>query len=107
MGHLTKIANNIVDQWEKTALGDFISANVSEETITKWNEFVAGPLSEINQKHQIVLGGVHPSHSLSSDNQDEFSAIDFPTGGIQNVTIFYNISIHVNFYHWNRSKLGL
>lgn len=56
MGHLTNIANNIVNQREKSEyLDKFLKDNLSAECLSKWDDFVNTELSKINKTHQILL----------------------------------------------------
>ncbi|KAK7870635.1 hypothetical protein R5R35_009131 [Gryllus longicercus] len=68
MGHLIKIANHIVDHACKGPLADFIKEHVPEETASAWDAFVTNTLSEINKKHNIVLGGTPPVDSNTEDD---------------------------------------
>lgn len=77
MGHLIKIANHIADQACKGPLAEFIKENESEETIAAWDAFVSNTLSEVNKKHNINLGGVHPSDS-NSENNAAYQEVEFP-----------------------------
>lgn len=58
MGHLVNIANNIVEQWDKTPFGEFITEKLSSETIEAWKKFVGEPLAEVNKKQSEVLVSV-------------------------------------------------
>ncbi|XP_069705190.1 serine/threonine-protein phosphatase 6 regulatory subunit 3 isoform X2 [Periplaneta americana] len=77
MGHLIKIANHIAQQAEKGPLGSFIKEHVAADTVAAWEAFVANTLAETNKTHQICLGGAHPVHSSSEDDDAEYRDIPF------------------------------
>lgn len=76
MGHLIHIANNIVNQREKSeSLDKFLKNNLSPECLTKWDNFVNTELAKINETHQIPLGGKpQASMTSSTENPDEYSS---------------------------------
>nr|XP_003708528.1 PREDICTED: serine/threonine-protein phosphatase 6 regulatory subunit 3 isoform X1 [Megachile rotundata]XP_012152984.1 PREDICTED: serine/threonine-protein phosphatase 6 regulatory subunit 3 isoform X1 [Megachile rotundata] len=76
MGHLINIANNIVNQREKSeGLDKFLKDNVSSECLTKWENLVNTKLAKINKTHQIILGGMAQTFMTnSSENPDEYSS---------------------------------
>lgn len=56
MGHLIRIANLVVQEFEKNAtLNAFVNENLAKETLTAWNNFIKGPLANINKTQQIIL----------------------------------------------------
>lgn len=74
MGHLINIANNVVQECEKTvALKTFIEGSLAEDTQSAWENFIKGPLAESNRQQQIVLGGVHPSNLTNDDSNEDYN----------------------------------
>ncbi|XP_078000119.1 serine/threonine-protein phosphatase 6 regulatory subunit 3-like isoform X2 [Glandiceps talaboti] len=82
MGHLTKIANYIVNSMEKSFNSDFIKSQfqefVPEEFREKWENFVSGHLADTNKKNTVDLVGGHPLNSSSEDDDADFRDIPFP-----------------------------
>ncbi|XP_012342045.1 serine/threonine-protein phosphatase 6 regulatory subunit 3 isoform X1 [Apis florea] len=76
MGHLINIANNIVNQRERSEnLDKFLKNNLLLECLNKWENFVNVELTKINKTHQILLGGKpQASMTSSSENPDEYSS---------------------------------
>ncbi|XP_036601772.1 serine/threonine-protein phosphatase 6 regulatory subunit 1 isoform X2 [Trichosurus vulpecula] len=72
MGHLTRIANAVVQSAEKgpnAALVGQLLRELLGEQQQLWEKFVSGPLSETNQKNMVDLVSPHNLHS--SDDEDE------------------------------------
>lgn len=92
MGHLINIANNIVNQREKSEhLEKFLKDNLSPECLSKWDNFVDTELAKINKTHRILLGGKPEVMIGSSDNPVEYSSYpqeDFLQ--VQRVEQFYS-----------------
>ncbi|XP_018357809.1 PREDICTED: serine/threonine-protein phosphatase 6 regulatory subunit 3 isoform X2 [Trachymyrmex cornetzi] len=78
MGHLIKIANNIVTQCEKNnILTSFLKNNVSPECLTRWENLVSVQLVEINKIHQtVMMGDQTPDVYLmsSEENPNEYNS---------------------------------
>lgn len=56
MGHLINVANNIVNQREKSEnLDKFLKDNLLPECLSNWDNFVNIELTKINRIHQIHL----------------------------------------------------
>ena len=56
MGHLIIIANEVVTRCEQSnLLSSYLKANLTEETIQKWETFKINKLDEINAMQQIAL----------------------------------------------------
>ncbi|XP_063987263.1 serine/threonine-protein phosphatase 6 regulatory subunit 3 isoform X2 [Diachasmimorpha longicaudata] len=89
MGHLIGIANNIVTQSTKCeALEKFLKTNMTTECFNQWENFVNTQLTEINETHQILLGGkAQPFMTSSEDNPEEFSYSQDPY--VQQVYAYY------------------
>ncbi|XP_015119641.1 serine/threonine-protein phosphatase 6 regulatory subunit 3 isoform X2 [Diachasma alloeum] len=75
MGHLIGVANNIVKQSEKCeGLEKFLKTNITTECFNQWDNLVNTQLAEINDTHQILLGGKAQSFMTSSEaNAEEYS----------------------------------
>ncbi|XP_017753161.1 PREDICTED: serine/threonine-protein phosphatase 6 regulatory subunit 3 isoform X2 [Eufriesea mexicana] len=76
MGHLINIANNIVNQCEKSEhLNKFLKDNLLPECLNNWENFVNVELTKINKTHQIPLGGnIQATMTNSSENSNEYSS---------------------------------
>ncbi|CAK9802611.1 Serine/threonine-protein phosphatase 6 regulatory subunit 3 [Anthophora plagiata] len=93
IGHLINIANNIVNQREKSeTLDKFLMDNLSPECLSKWDLFVNTELAKINKTQQILLGGKsQASMTSSTENPDEYRTC--PRGEflkVQRVESFYS-----------------
>uniref|UniRef100_G3TP75 Protein phosphatase 6 regulatory subunit 1 n=1 Tax=Loxodonta africana TaxID=9785 RepID=G3TP75_LOXAF len=82
MGHLTRVANALVQNTEKgpnaEQLGQLLKAELPEEQREQWEAFVAGPLMETNKKNTVDLVSTHPLHSSSDDEDDRLKDLSFP-----------------------------
>lgn len=76
MGHIIKIINHI-DSVTNEELKDFIKSVLSEDIAVQesWNAFVSGPLKDITETQNVLLGGVHPVHCKSHDLSEELQVI--------------------------------
>ncbi|XP_023592142.1 serine/threonine-protein phosphatase 6 regulatory subunit 1 isoform X2 [Trichechus manatus latirostris] len=81
MGHLTRVANSLVQNAEKgpnvEQLGQLLK-ELPEEQREQWEAFVAGPLMETNKKNTVDLVSTHPLHSSSDDEDDRLKELSFP-----------------------------
>ncbi|XP_006868165.1 PREDICTED: serine/threonine-protein phosphatase 6 regulatory subunit 1 [Chrysochloris asiatica] len=81
MGHLTRIANALVQNAEKgpnaEQLGQLLK-ELPEDQQERWEAFVAGPLAETNKKNTIDLVSTRPLHSSSDDEDDRLKELSFP-----------------------------
>ncbi|XP_049756160.1 serine/threonine-protein phosphatase 6 regulatory subunit 1 isoform X4 [Elephas maximus indicus] len=81
MGHLTRVANALVQNTEKgpnaEQLGQLLK-ELPEEQREQWEAFVAGPLMETNKKNTVDLVSTHPLHSSSDDEDDRLKDLSFP-----------------------------
>ncbi|KAL9984425.1 hypothetical protein ACROYT_G006713 [Oculina patagonica] len=78
MGHLTNVANSIVQSVEKgknKATLDAIFADLPEKVRERWNAFVTGKLADVNKQNLSELVGHH--FQSSSDDDDDFKPISF------------------------------
>ncbi|XP_068953371.1 serine/threonine-protein phosphatase 6 regulatory subunit 1 isoform X6 [Petaurus breviceps papuanus] len=81
MGHLTRIANAVVQSAEKgpnAALVGQLLPELLGEQQELWEKFVSGPLSETNQKNMVDLVSTHNIHSSSDDEDERLKAFSFP-----------------------------
>lgn len=78
MGHLTNVANSIVQSMEKgknKAALETIFTDLPEKVREKWNAFVTGKLADVNKQNMSELVGHH--FQSSSDDEDDFKPIPF------------------------------
>ncbi|XP_059520966.1 serine/threonine-protein phosphatase 6 regulatory subunit 1 isoform X4 [Myotis daubentonii] len=81
MGHLTRMANALVQNTEKgpnaEQLGQLLK-EMSAEQQEQWEAFVSGPLAETNKKNMVDLVNTHHLHSSSDDEDDRLKEFSFP-----------------------------
>lgn len=81
MGHLTKIANEIVAVVEKGENSELVKeyiSDTSEESKEKWESFLSSTLSDVNKKNTVeLISGQHLASS-SEDDDPDFRDIPFP-----------------------------
>uniref|UniRef100_A0A2K5TWX7 Protein phosphatase 6 regulatory subunit 1 n=1 Tax=Macaca fascicularis TaxID=9541 RepID=A0A2K5TWX7_MACFA len=81
MGHLTRMANALVQSTEKgpnaEQLGQLLKELPSEQQ-EQWEAFVSGPLAETNKKNMVDLVNTHHLHSSSDDEDDRLKEFNFP-----------------------------
>ncbi|WAR08518.1 PP6R3-like protein [Mya arenaria] len=95
MGHLTRMANDIVNAQEKGENTETVKALVSElpDAIKeRWEAFLTGLLTDTNKKNTVELVQGHNLASSSEDDDADFSNIPFPqdTAMQQVITNFIN-----------------
>ncbi|ESO89290.1 hypothetical protein LOTGIDRAFT_106669 [Lottia gigantea] len=82
MGHLTKIANCLVNAREKGDNCDIIKekfSELSEEEREKWEKFVSNSLADVNKKNTIEFVSTDAVITSSSEDDDsDFKDIPFP-----------------------------
>lgn len=81
MGHLTKIANSIVNNKvsrQNSQKIDELIKGLSEDLRNRWSAFVSGTLAEINKQNSTDLVGGTASMPSSADPDDGFQGIAFP-----------------------------
>ncbi|XP_052237011.1 serine/threonine-protein phosphatase 6 regulatory subunit 3-like isoform X2 [Dreissena polymorpha] len=81
MGHLTRIANDVVHAQESGENAEAIKSIVSElpeQLKERWVTFLSGALADTNKKNQIQLVQGHNLASSSEDDDADFSNIPFP-----------------------------
>ncbi|XP_027628391.1 serine/threonine-protein phosphatase 6 regulatory subunit 1 isoform X1 [Tupaia chinensis] len=81
MGHLTRVANALVQNVEKgpnaEQLGQLLK-ELPEEQQQRWEAFVSGPLAEANKRNTVDLVNTHHLHSSSDDEDDRLKEFNFP-----------------------------
>lgn len=81
MGHLTRVANAVVQNAEQgpnaEQLGQLLK-ELPEEQQQRWEAFVSGPLAETNKKNTVDLVNTHHLHSSSDDEDDRLKEFNFP-----------------------------
>uniref|UniRef100_A0A8C0KWB2 Protein phosphatase 6 regulatory subunit 1 n=1 Tax=Canis lupus dingo TaxID=286419 RepID=A0A8C0KWB2_CANLU len=81
MGHLTRLANALVQNTEKGPNAEQLGQLLKElpgEQQERWEAFVAGPLAETNKKNMVDLVSTHHLHSSSDDEDDRLKEFNFP-----------------------------
>ncbi|XP_037675395.1 serine/threonine-protein phosphatase 6 regulatory subunit 1 isoform X3 [Choloepus didactylus] len=81
MGHLTRIANTLVQSTEKGPSAEQLGQLLKElpgEQQERWEAFVSGPLAETNKKNTVDLVNTHHLHSSSDDEDDRLKEFHFP-----------------------------
>nr|XP_004672728.2 serine/threonine-protein phosphatase 6 regulatory subunit 1 isoform X2 [Jaculus jaculus]XP_044989653.1 serine/threonine-protein phosphatase 6 regulatory subunit 1 isoform X1 [Jaculus jaculus] len=81
MGHLTRVANSLVQNAEQgpnaEQLGQLLK-ELPDEQQQRWEAFVSGPLAETNKKNTVDLVNTHHLHSSSDDEDDRLKEFNFP-----------------------------
>ncbi|XP_062944861.1 serine/threonine-protein phosphatase 6 regulatory subunit 1 isoform X2 [Cynocephalus volans] len=81
MGHLTRVANALVQNAEKGPNAEQLGQLLKElpgEQQEHWEAFVSGPLAETNKKNMVDLVNTHHLHSSSDDEDDRLKEFNFP-----------------------------
>uniref|UniRef100_A0A8C0R2A0 Protein phosphatase 6 regulatory subunit 1 n=1 Tax=Canis lupus dingo TaxID=286419 RepID=A0A8C0R2A0_CANLU len=84
MGHLTRLANALVQNTEKGPNAEQLGQLLKGEgpggcrPRERWEAFVAGPLAETNKKNMVDLVSTHHLHSSSDDEDDRLKEFNFP-----------------------------
>uniref|UniRef100_A0A452VKL2 Protein phosphatase 6 regulatory subunit 1 n=1 Tax=Ursus maritimus TaxID=29073 RepID=A0A452VKL2_URSMA len=81
MGHLTRLANALVQNTEKGPNAEQLGQLLKElpgEQQEQWEAFVSGPLAETNKKNTVDLVSTHHLHSSSDDEDDRLKEFNFP-----------------------------
>ncbi|XP_070306430.1 serine/threonine-protein phosphatase 6 regulatory subunit 1 isoform X4 [Odocoileus virginianus] len=81
MGHLTSVANALVQNSEKGPNAEQLQQLLKElpqEQRERWEAFVSGPLAETNKKNTVDLVNTHHLHSSSDDEDDRLKEFNFP-----------------------------
>ncbi|XP_020034838.1 serine/threonine-protein phosphatase 6 regulatory subunit 1 isoform X1 [Castor canadensis] len=81
MGHLTRVANALVQNTEQGPNAEQLEQLLKElpaEQHERWEAFVSGPLAETNKKNTVDLVNTHHLHSSSDDEDDRLKEFNFP-----------------------------
>jgi len=81
MGHLTRLANALVQNTEKGPNAEQLGRLLKElpgEQQERWEAFVSGALAETNKKNAVDLVSTHHLHSSSDDEDDRLKEFNFP-----------------------------
>ncbi|XP_037015676.2 serine/threonine-protein phosphatase 6 regulatory subunit 1 isoform X2 [Artibeus jamaicensis] len=81
MGHLTRMANALVQNMEKGPNSEQLRQLLKElpaEQQEQWEAFVSGPLAETNKKNMVDLVNTHHLHSSSDDEDERLKEFSFP-----------------------------
>lgn len=81
MGHLTRVANALVQNTEQGPNAEQLGQLLKElpgEQLEQWEVFVSGPLAETNKRNTVDLVNTHHLHSSSDDEDDRLKEFNFP-----------------------------
>ncbi|XP_013003187.2 serine/threonine-protein phosphatase 6 regulatory subunit 1 isoform X2 [Cavia porcellus] len=81
MGHLTRVANALVQNSEQGPNAEQLGQLLKElpgEQLERWEVFVSGPLTETNKRNTVDLVSTHHLHSSSDDEDDRLKEFNFP-----------------------------
>ncbi|XP_010615229.1 serine/threonine-protein phosphatase 6 regulatory subunit 1 isoform X1 [Fukomys damarensis] len=81
MGHLTRVANALVQNAEQGPNAEQLGQLLKElpgEQLERWEAFVSGPLAETNKRNTVDLVNTHHLHSSSDDEDDRLKEFSFP-----------------------------
>uniref|UniRef100_A0A8C5MTT5 Protein phosphatase 6 regulatory subunit 1 n=1 Tax=Leptobrachium leishanense TaxID=445787 RepID=A0A8C5MTT5_9ANUR len=114
MGHLTKIANALVQSSEKgpnvTLIAQLIK-DLSEEEQEKWDNFITGSLTETNKKNTVDLVNTRNMHSSSDDDESDLKEFNFPQEAVlQQAFVDYQMqqmtSAFIDHFGFNDEEFG-
>lgn len=114
MGHLTKIANSLVQSSEKgpnaLLIGQLLK-ELSEEQQEQWEHFVSGSLSETNKKNTVDLVNTRNMHSSSDDEDNDLKEFSFPQETVlQQAFVDYQMqqmtSAFIDHFGFNDEEFG-
>ncbi|XP_037744328.2 LOW QUALITY PROTEIN: serine/threonine-protein phosphatase 6 regulatory subunit 1 [Chelonia mydas] len=114
MGHLTRIANALVQSSEKgphVALVGQLLKELPEEEQERWEKFVSGPLAETNKKNVVDLVNMHNLHSSSDDEESDLKEFNFPQEAVlQQAFVDYQMqqvtSAFIDHFGFNDEEFG-
>ncbi|XP_055991741.1 serine/threonine-protein phosphatase 6 regulatory subunit 1 [Sorex fumeus] len=81
MGHLTRVANALMQNSEKGPNAEQLRQLMKElpaEQQEQWEAFVSGPLAETNKKNTVDLVNTQHLHSSSDDEDERLKEFSFP-----------------------------
>ncbi|OCT70945.1 serine/threonine-protein phosphatase 6 regulatory subunit 1 isoform X2 [Xenopus laevis] len=114
MGHLTKIANSVVQSSEKgpnVSLVEQLIKDLTDEEQEHWDSFVTGSLTETNKKNTIDLINTRNMHSSSDDEESELKEFSFPQEAVlQQAFVDYQMqqmtSAFIDHFGFNDEEFG-
>ncbi|KAM4704186.1 serine/threonine-protein phosphatase 6 regulatory subunit 1 [Rhinophrynus dorsalis] len=114
MGHLTKIANSVVQSSEKGSnvnlVGQLIK-DLTEEVQEQWEHFISGSLTETNKKNTVDLVNTRNLHSSSDDEENDLKEFSFPQEAVlQQTFVDYQMqqmtSAFIDHFGFNDEEFG-
>ncbi|KAM8927224.1 serine/threonine-protein phosphatase 6 regulatory subunit 1 [Pelodytes ibericus] len=114
MGHLTKIANALVQSSEKgpnvTIVGQLLK-ELPEEEQERWDEFISGSLTDTNKKNTVDLVNNRNMHSSSDDEDNDLKEFSFPQEAVlQQAFVDYQMqqmtSAFIDHFGFNDEEFG-
>ncbi|XP_020648358.1 serine/threonine-protein phosphatase 6 regulatory subunit 1 isoform X1 [Pogona vitticeps] len=114
MGHLTRVANAVVqgsEKWPHSTLIKQLLKELPEEDQERWEKFVSGPLSETNKKNTVDLVNMHNLHSSSDDDENDLKEFSFPQEAVlQQAFVDYQLqqmtSAFIDHFGFNDEEFG-
>ncbi|XP_075696038.1 serine/threonine-protein phosphatase 6 regulatory subunit 1 isoform X2 [Rhinoderma darwinii] len=114
MGHLTKIANALVQSSEKGPNTSLISQLIKEfpdEQQERWENFISGSLTETNKKNTVDLVNTRNMHSSSDDEDSDLKEFNFPQEAVlQQAFVDYQMqqmtSAFIDHFGFNDEEFG-
>ncbi|XP_075461553.1 serine/threonine-protein phosphatase 6 regulatory subunit 1 isoform X2 [Ascaphus truei] len=114
MGHLTKIANSLVQSSEKGPNMSFVGQlikDLPEEEQEQWDNFVSGSLSDTNKKNTVDLVNTRNMHSSSDDEENDLKEFSFPQEAVlQQAFVDYQMqqmtSAFIDHFGFNDEEFG-
>ncbi|XP_063798894.1 serine/threonine-protein phosphatase 6 regulatory subunit 1 isoform X2 [Pseudophryne corroboree] len=114
MGHLTKIANSLVNSSEKGPNASLICQlikEIPEEQQEQWDTFISGSLSDTNKKNTVDLVNTRNMHSPSDDEDNDLKEFNFPQEAVlQQAFVDYQMqqmtSAFIDHFGFNDEEFG-
>ncbi|XP_069804488.1 serine/threonine-protein phosphatase 6 regulatory subunit 1 isoform X2 [Dendropsophus ebraccatus] len=114
MGHLTKIANSLVQSSEKGPNMALISQLIKElldEQQERWESFISGSLTDTNKKNTVDLVNTRNMHSSSDDEDSDLKEFNFPQEAVlQQAFVDYQMqqmtSAFIDHFGFNDEEFG-
>ncbi|KAM3923293.1 serine/threonine-protein phosphatase 6 regulatory subunit 1 isoform 2-T2 [Leptodactylus fuscus] len=114
MGHLTKMANSLVQSSEKgpnCALLSELIKELPDEEQERWENFVSGSLTDTNKKNTVDLVNTRNMHSSSDDEDSDLKEFNFPQEAVlQQAFVDYQMqqmtSAFIDHFGFNDEEFG-
>ncbi|CAH2319193.1 serine threonine- phosphatase 6 regulatory subunit 1 isoform X1 [Pelobates cultripes] len=114
MGHLTKIANALVQSSEKGPNVNLVIQlikDLTEEEQEKWDNFISGSLTDTNKKNTVDLVNTRNMHSSSDDDESDLKEFTFPQEAVlQQAFVDYQMqemtSAFIDHFGFNDEEFG-